>query len=123
MASEKRMKAELLALRMTRRPGNQRERQGHVKHVDDFIDDPKSDRYAASWFEAFRRPAWDKLKEPDERKLFATRKGKRYRVTGCSRLGDVWLHDPDYTGMSYKHRVDVTECSEWSATPKGGVTP
>ena len=37
MASEKRMKAELLALRMTRRPGNQRERQGHVSHYDDCV--------------------------------------------------------------------------------------
>ena len=61
-------------------------------HVDDFIDDPSTDRYAASWFEAFRRPAVVKMREPDPRLLFATYEGKRYKVTGCSRLGDVWLH-------------------------------
>lgn len=87
-----------------------------MKHVDDFIDDPTSDRYAASWFEAFRRPAIDKMRVPDKRKLFATYEGQRYRVTGCSRLGDVWLASPDYEGMSYQKRVDVDACSEWSET-------
>ena len=28
-----------------------------VRHVDDFIDDPTSNKYAASWFESFRRPS------------------------------------------------------------------
>jgi hypothetical protein len=94
-----------------------------VKHVDDFIDDPTSDRYAASWFESFRRPAIDKFVKPDTRKLFATYRGHRYLVTGCSRMGDVWLHaDLNYTGMSYQHRVDIDACSDWSATPSGGPT-
>lgn len=88
-----------------------------TRHVDDFIADP-TDAYAASWFEAFRRPAWDKLKEPDTRKLFATYQGVRHLVTGCSRLGDVWLHtDLNYQGMSYEKRVDVDECSAWSPEP------
>lgn len=44
-----------------------------------------------------------------------------YLVTGCSRLGDVWLHgDLNYEGMSYEKRVDVDSCSEWSAMPSGG---
>lgn len=86
-----------------------------TRHVDDFIDDPTTDRYAASWFESFRRPAWDKLKEPDTRKLFATYKGRRFRVTGCSRLGDVWLHSNFDVDVSYQHRVNVDECSGWSA--------
>lgn len=89
-----------------------------MTHVDDFIDDPKSDPYAASWFESFRRPALDKMRKPDTRKLFATWKGTRYMVTGCSRLGDVWLHsDLNYKGMSYEKRVDVADCSDWSAEP------
>lgn len=87
------------------------------RHVDDFIDDPTTDRYAASWFESFRRPAWDKLKEPDPRKLFATWQGVRYRVVGCSRLGDVWLNANFSEDTSYRHRVGVDECSEWSAEP------
>lgn len=91
--------------------------QTEPRHVDDFIDDPSSDAYAASFFESFRRPAWDKLKEPDDRKLFATWKCRRWRVTGCSRLGDVWLAPVDYEGCSYKHRVNVDDCSDWSAKP------
>ncbi len=88
-----------------------------MTHVDDFIDNPTSDPYAASWFESVRRPAIAKMRKPDTRKLFATWRGSRYLVTGCSRLGDVWLHaNPNYTGVSYQHRVNVDECSGWSST-------
>ena len=87
-------------------------------HIDDFIDDPASDRYAAQWFASFRRPEIEKLHKPVDGKLFATYKGKRWRVMGCSRLGDVWLnvttHAPEY---GYTLRVDVEACSDWSATP------
>jgi len=88
-----------------------------MKHVDDFIDDSTSDAYAASWFEAFRRPAIDKIQKPDPRKLFATYQGKRFRVTGCSRLGDVWLHSDFKEDTTYEHRVDVDDCSGWSPEP------
>lgn len=88
------------------------------RHVDDFIDDPTSDAYAVTWFESFRRPAIDKLRKPDTRKLYATYEGSRHLVTGCSRMGDVWLHSNlTYAGMSYEKRVDVDACSEWSAEP------
>lgn len=90
-----------------------------MRHVDDFIEDSSSDKYAARWFDLFRRPALVKLREPNDAKLFATFQGKRYRVTGCSRLGDVWLHsDPD-ADTSYERRVDVDECSEWGSLLEG----
>ncbi len=85
------------------------------RHVDDFIDDPSSDPYAASWFESFRRPALDKLEAPNDAMLFATYQGARYRVTGCSCLGDVWLHSDVQEDIHYEHRVDVAACSEWGA--------
>lgn len=92
-----------------------------MRHVDDFIDDPTTDKYASAWFHSFRRPAWEKCKYPDNSTLFATYEGRRYKVTGCSRLGDVWLHsDLNYDRESYEKRVDVDACSEWSATPSGG---
>lgn len=87
------------------------------RHVDDFIDDPTSDPYAASWFESFRRPAVSKMRGPDTRKLFATYQGSRYRVTGCSRLGDVWLSADFGREMGYERRVDVDACSNWGAEP------
>lgn len=93
-------------------------------HVDDFIDDPKSDRYAAEWLRLFRRPEITKLQAPNEAKLFTTYKGKRWRVMGCSRLGDVWLnittHEPEF---GYVLRVDVDACSNWSATPGEHIKP
>lgn len=87
-------------------------------HVDDFIDDPAPDRYAAQWFELYRRPAADRIREPNHDKLFATYKGKRWRVMGCSRFGDIWLNETDH-GPEYGYvlRVDVALCSEWSPTP------
>lgn len=42
---------------------------------------------------------------------------KRFRVTGCSRVGDVWLHSNVDEDTTYEHRVDVDACSEWSAEP------
>lgn len=86
------------------------------RHVDDFIDDPSSNAYAASWFESHRRPAVDQLEKPDTRKLFATYRGRRYRVTGCSRFGDVWLHSNKNAEFGYEHRVNVDACSDWSPT-------
>ena len=88
-----------------------------ARHVDDFIDDPKSDPYAARWFALFRRPAYHKVVAPNERKLFATYGTKRYRVTGCSRLGDVWLHANYNEDTSYEHRVDVGALKDWGAEP------
>ena len=91
--------------------------KSEARHVDDFIDDPKSDRYAATWFESFRRPAVDKMRKPDARKPFATFEGNRYRVIGCSRLGDAWPTATFTREFGYDHRVDVDACSDWSAEP------
>ena len=91
-----------------------------MRHVDDFIDDSATDRYAASWFESYRRPAITKAREPDKRKLFATYEGTRFRVTGCSRMGDVWLSADFNREWGYEKRVDVDACSGWSASPSGG---
>ena len=88
-----------------------------MRHVDDFIDDPTSDPYAAKWFESFRRPAVDKFREPNPDKLFATYEGARYRVVGCSRLGDVWLTTDVSRENGYDKRVDVDKCSMFSADP------
>lgn len=87
------------------------------RHVDEFIDDPTSNLYARGWLSLFRRPEIDKLKTPNESKLFATFEGVRYRVTGCSRLGDVWLHSDFDEDTRYEKRVDVDACEDWSAKP------
>jgi hypothetical protein len=91
-----------------------------VRHVDEFIDDPSSPAYAAWVLDYFRRPAiqltrwWPFMKD---HRLFATFAGKRYRVTGCSRFGDVWLASDFEREVGYEERVDVDACSEWGASP------
>lgn len=95
-----------------------------MTHIDDWLDDPSNAKeypLAHVFFEMFRRPAFDKWKQPFEGKLFCTWQGKRMRVTGCSRLGDVWLHSKldwqEGEQPYYQHRVDVAECSEWGDAP------
>lgn len=48
-------------------------------------------------------------------KLFCTYKGKRYRCTGASRLGDVWLHSDLTQEDGYELRIDVADCTQWSS--------
>lgn len=50
-------------------------------------------------------------------KLFCTFQGQRYRVTGASRLGDVWLALDFGRSIGYDKRVDVEQCSNWSPEP------
>jgi len=84
--------------------------------VDDFIDDPATDAYASWVLNLFRLPAVLQVKfRPftERYRLFCTWKGKRWRVTGASRLGDVWLASDFSRDAGYDCRVDVDECSEW----------
>lgn len=87
-------------------------------HIDDFIDDYRQDAYARWMFMHFRLPASqaaDFRPFIEKHRLFCTYEGQRYRVTGASRMGDVWLVKDFNRDSGYDHRVDVAECSEWSA--------
>ena len=94
-----------------------------MKHVDDFIDDvcvAKEERYAQFFFFLHRLPAWQQAHYApwiSQYKLFCTWKGRRWRVTGASRMGDIWLADNFKRDVGYDHRVDLEECSEWSNEP------
>lgn len=85
-------------------------------HVDQFIDSRKSDAYA-SWFLNMKRlPATLQFKFEDQikqYKLFCDFEGWRYRVTGCSRMGDVWLTTNFEQETGYERRVLVEKCSNW----------
>jgi hypothetical protein len=90
-------------------------------HVDEFIDTPLSkdrgERYAKFFLLLARLPAWmhsDFAEWIGQYKLFCTYKGERYRVTGASRMGDIWLARSVIRESGYDLRVDVAECSEWS---------
>lgn len=49
--------------------------------------------------------------------LFCDYKEVRYRCTGASRMGDVWLAKDLSQEMGYDLRVNVAECLKWGKTP------
>ena len=88
-------------------------------HIDDWLDAPpnsEGEAYAKKCLEIARLPAMERWSLPDSGnfKLFCTFRGNRYRCTGASRMGDVWLAKNFSRDTGYDHRVDVAECSEWS---------
>ena len=92
-----------------------------MKHVDDFVSFPPDDhagKYAAFCLMLYRLPALMKMAFQEwinQYKLFCTYEGKRYRVTGASRLGDVWLAKDFNQESGYDLRVDIDKCSEWAS--------
>jgi hypothetical protein len=89
-------------------------------HIDQFIDDPKTDPYASWVLAQFRFPAILRGKCADlieKHKLFCTYKNLRWRVTGASRMGDVWLAKDHNQAIAYDERADVAECHSWDDKP------
>lgn len=91
-------------------------------HIDSWLDcpsDPKKigECYAKFFLVHRRMPAWMvSAFTPwlSDRKLFCTYKGKRYRCTGASRLGDIWLTSDFERDHGYELRIDVMDCTDWS---------
>jgi hypothetical protein len=90
-------------------------------HIDDFIDNEFGrSNYARFFFFLHRLPAvlqCDFSQWISEYKLFCTYKGKVYRVTGASRMGDVWLAEDFTRENGYDLRVDVEACSAFCDIP------
>ena len=91
-----------------------------ARHVDEFIDDLLSDNYASFVLDWFRAPAIRRARYGvwmRQFKLFCTHRGTRYRVTGASRLGDVWLTKDFARETGYEQRANVDDCSAWGDEP------
>lgn len=97
-----------------------------MPHVDDFIDgaytahDDAAANYARFFLMLKRLPAglqraFDAQIRPY--RLFCTHAGVRWRCTGASRMGDVWLAADPTQEHGYDERVNIATCSDWSATP------
>lgn len=90
-------------------------------HVDEFIDDyGNKERYARFFFFLHRLPAVMKSEFQEwivPFKLFCTYEGARWRVTGASRMGDVWLTKDFKQDTGYQKRVDLNLCKDWGANP------
>jgi hypothetical protein len=91
-------------------------------HVDDWLDTPSysSDElecYAKFVLEYKRMPAFKQsmyAKIMKNFKLFCIHEGIKYRVTGASRIGDIWLNLNFDEDFGYSLRVNVDDCSNWS---------
>lgn len=97
-------------------------------HVDDFADrfsmgDQTEAVKYARWFFFLHRLAAVYLSDwrpwISQYKLFCTYKGRRYRVTGASRMGDVWLAEDLNRETGYDHRVSLDDCTDWAPTASG----
>jgi MoaA/NifB/PqqE/SkfB family radical SAM enzyme len=96
-----------------------------VKHIDEWLDTPtfsdyKGEIYAKFVLDYKRMPAW-KINAyaawMEQFKLFCDYEGTRYRCTGASRMGDVWITDDFDQEHGYTLRVDVEKCSNWASKP------
>lgn len=99
-----------------------------MTHVDEFIDkvacrEIKGDDsvlYAAWMLNYFRFPAYMSMmfsKITQRFHLFCLYKDKWYRVTGASRMGDIYLTEDMNRSHGYELRIDVGEVTMWSNTP------
>lgn len=91
-------------------------------HIDTFIDfgtdsdQEEHEDYARWLFNHWRLPAINRCafdKFMSEHKLFCMYQGEKWRVTGASRLGDVWLTKNFEQDCGYQARVMVEDCSKW----------
>jgi hypothetical protein len=93
-------------------------------HVHDWIDErtcgkcPDEEKYAVAFLhiKATTSAVNTWVIEPimKQHKLFCTYKGSKYRVTGCSSMGDIWLVKNYNKDNGYDLRVDIEECTDWS---------
>lgn len=88
--------------------------------VDDFIEDPLTDKYAAFVLNMKRQPATVRFKlmsYEEANPLFADYQGERYRVTLASAMGDVGITKNFEQNMGYCQRVSINSLSNFSNKP------
>ena len=100
--------------------------ESKMTHVDDFIwNNVKADPYVQMVLMYFRLPALQQMRwEPwlGQYKLFCIYQGEQYRVTGASRMGDIWLAKNPDQSVGYDLRVSIDDCSGWSPVSMGEST-
>lgn len=91
------------------------------RDVDDFIDYAGGQHTYARWvLNHFRWSAvlqFDFAEFMAPHKLFCDFEGERYRVTGASRLGDIWLTKKFDQSTGYQKRECPTSLTNWGPEP------
>lgn len=95
-------------------------------HVEDwllFSPKDEGEKYAQWIIYHFMMPAMLRTRFASfikDYNLFCTYRGKRWRVTNASGMGDICLASDFVMRRGYDCRVCVTECSEWGPNPERG---
>jgi hypothetical protein len=94
-----------------------------MQHIEEWLEDryitcPDDEKYARAFFTikvAFNAAqSWNVSPIMEQHKLFCTYRSRRYRCTGCSTMGDIWLRKNFTTNIGYDLRVDINECSNFT---------
>jgi hypothetical protein len=98
-----------------------------MTHIYDWLDEPANDeqeRLAKEWIRHYCRfPLQKDHGWLYSRVLSCEYRGQRYRCTGASRLGDLWLARDFTRQIGYDLRVDVAECGAWDMKLREGYLP
>ena len=93
-------------------------------HVDDWVLEPclstDPEAYAKFFFVLRRTHAWMQMAFAPwikEFKLYCTYEGETYRITGASRLGDIWLIKDLSKDAGYDIRTYVNKVSNFRREP------
>lgn len=90
-------------------------------HIYDWLESEEANKLPLikEFFDRYSKPAYKKYKDGDDiwlqnNPIFCVYQGKKYRCTGCSRFGDVWLTLDFSKSIGYSLRVDFNDCSDWT---------
>lgn len=95
--------------------------QDFILYGSDFLQEPPPNENYARWVldyftqSAICQWAFSEFMRPN--KLFCIYDNEVHRVTGASRLGDVWITKNFNQENGYQNRVCVSDCSDWAKEP------
>lgn len=85
-------------------------------HIYDWLDNPDNRNHPAwRYLDEFTKCDLEEKAQLwlESTVVLCSYQGTRYRLTGASRLGDVWIHSNFNVHDGYVKRVDITELSDW----------
>ena len=93
-------------------------------HIYEWLDTEKTDENEKKVFEFLdfrtREEYWQMKNKHLAPKfdVFCIYENKKYKITGASRMGDVWLSKDFNRELGYDLRVDIDNCSTFSYISK-----
>ena len=91
-----------------------------MTHIYDWLETPSktdSEAMVKKFLDFKTRSAFWQMKNKDKMpkvKCFCIFKGSKLKITGASRMGDVWLAKDFDRVNGYDYRVDIDNCTDFS---------